>query len=45
MPELGGANEDASLLPFEEFLEHEDPVYARLNDEFRWLINMSESYV
>ncbi len=31
---------DAASLPVEEFLEHERPAYARLNDEFRSLINV-----
>ena len=31
---------DASSLPVEEFLEHEKPAFARLNDEFRSLIDV-----
>ena len=31
---------DFASLPVEEFLEHEEPAYARLKDEFRTLINV-----
>jgi predicted transcriptional regulator len=37
---IGDAKVDASSLPVEEFLEHEKPAFARLNDEFRSLINV-----
>jgi CBS domain-containing protein len=37
---IGVANIDASSLPVEEFLEHEKPAYALLNDEFRSLIDI-----
>jgi predicted transcriptional regulator len=37
---LGDPRVDAASLPVEEFLEHEKPVYARLTDEFRSLIDV-----
>jgi predicted transcriptional regulator len=37
---IGDANVDASSLPVEEFLEHESPAFARLNDEFSSLIDV-----
>ena len=37
---IGNAKIDASSLPVEDFLEHEKPAYARLNDEFRSLIDV-----
>jgi predicted transcriptional regulator len=35
---MAGTKSDPSALPVEEFLEHDQPVYARLTDEFRTLI-------
>lgn len=46
--EIGDKSVDASMLPVEEFLEHDTPVYAQLTDEFRNLIdvlNESDSVV
>ena len=38
--QISDANVDAPSLPVEEFLEHEKPAFARLNDEFRSLIDV-----
>ncbi len=37
--EMAGSKQDPTLLPVEEFLEHEKMVFARLQDEFRGLID------
>ncbi len=38
--QIADSKVDASSLPVEEFLEHEKPAFARLNDEFRSLIDI-----
>lgn len=41
---MGGSKQDPTMLPVEEFLEHEMVIYARLQDEFRGLIDALDKH-